>query len=137
MAPSDKKDGAEKYKGWSLSQLQDECKKRKLIFEHLDEAGLIALLVKNDQKPTDWARIYSTILFHTGMHYEEIGRRTLPQINALLDLAGENISIKIGMPNIFGHSTGDKAVDQVPQQEPGAPPKLSQFAAMAAMFDRN
>jgi hypothetical protein len=36
------------------------------------------------------------------MHYEEIARRTLPQINALLEEAGENISIKIGMPNIFG-----------------------------------
>lgn len=52
--------------------------------------------------PTDWAIIYARLLFHTGMHYEEIGRRTLPQINALLEQAGENISIKIGMPNIFG-----------------------------------
>ena len=36
------------------------------------------------------------------MHYEEIARRTIPQIMALLAEAGENISIKIGVPNIFG-----------------------------------
>ena len=52
--------------------------------------------------PTDWAKIYSRLLFHTGIHYEEIRRMTLPQINALLEESGENISIKIGMPNIFG-----------------------------------
>jgi hypothetical protein len=70
------------------------------------------------------------------MHYEEIGRRTLPQINALLDLAEENISIKIGVPNIFGtNSAGGKTLDSMPQQEPSTPPKLSQFAAMANMFD--
>jgi hypothetical protein len=52
--------------------------------------------------PTNWAKVYSTLLFHSGIHYEEIARRTLPQINALLAEAPENISIKIGMPNIFG-----------------------------------
>jgi hypothetical protein len=70
------------------------------------------------------------------MHYEEIGRRTLPQINALLDLAQENISIKIGIPNIFsgGHGTNSSGSAQV--QAPDKPPKLSQFAEMAAMFNK-
>ncbi|WP_310443727.1 hypothetical protein [Tissierella sp.] len=36
------------------------------------------------------------------MAYEEISRRTIPQIMTILDGAKENISIKMGMPNIFG-----------------------------------
>lgn len=77
--------------------------------------------------PTDWSVIYARLLFHTGMHYEEISRRTLPQINALLQQAGENISIKIGMPNIFG-------TPSPVTQNDGSPPKVNQFAALAGMF---
>jgi hypothetical protein len=70
------------------------------------------------------------------MHYEEIGRRTLPQINALLEHAQENISIKIGVPNIFGSvPAGGKDLDSSQQQTQDAPPKLSQFATMANMFN--
>lgn len=115
---SSKKDGAEKYKNFTLDQLQDECKKRNILFdEHIDKAGLIELLIKDDHKPTDWAKIYARLLYHTGMHYEEIGRRTLPQINALLEEAGENISIKIGMPNIFGGISETTQRKEEAQQE--------------------
>ena len=84
------------------------------------------------EKPpaTDWAKIYARLLYHTGMHYEEIARRTLPQINALLEEAGENISIKIGMPNIFGATPPPSSTPP----DDGTPPKLSQFAALAGMF---
>jgi len=80
--------------------------------------------------PTDWSVIYARLLFHTGMHYEEISRRTLPQINALLQQAGENISIKIGMPNIFRGAVSPSPVNQ----NDGSPPKVNQFAALAGMF---
>jgi len=40
------------------------------------------------------------------MNYEEISRRTLPQINAILSRLPENIQIKqTGMPNIFAGSS--------------------------------
>lgn len=90
MAPSDKKDGAEK---------------------------------------PNWGKIYARLLYHTGMGYEEIERRTIPQIIALLDEAGENIAIKIGMPSIFGG-----ALDK-PSHPPDKPPKLSEFMAFASAFD--
>lgn len=60
------------------------------------------------------------------MHYEEIARRTIPQIMAILDGAGENISIKLGLP------TSDSQSPTTPQAD--GPPKLSQFAAMANIF---
>lgn len=82
--------------------------------------------------PTNWAKVYARILYHTGMHYEEISRRTLPQINALLEEAGENISIKIGMPNIFGGAPSS-SVSPLPPND-NTPPKVSQFAALAGLF---
>lgn len=63
------------------------------------------------------------------MAYEEIARRTIPQIMAILDGAEENISIKMGMPNMFGTST----LSPTPQNN-GEPPSLSQFSSMAGMF---
>jgi hypothetical protein len=51
------------------------------------------------------------------MHYEEIGRRTLPQIKAILDEAGENISIKVGMPNIFGGISADSISGESPSSQ--------------------
>jgi len=65
------------------------------------------------------------------MNYEEIGNRTIPQIEAILDGADENISIKMGMPNIFG---GTSPPPSSTPQNSDSPPKVSQFAAMANMF---
>lgn len=91
---------------------------------------MISLLIKDDNKPPDWGKIYSRVLYHTGMAYEEIARRTIPQIMAILDGAEENISIKMGLPNILGTST----LSPTPQNN-GEPPKVSQFAAIANMFN--
>lgn len=41
-------------------------------------------------------------------------------------------SIKIGMPNIFGSVS---AKENVPEQIPTKPPKLSQFMEFANMFN--
>lgn len=90
----------------------------------MDVEQLIKLLKDDDKKPPDWGKIYSRVLYHTGMHYEEIERRTVPQITAILDGAGENISIKLGLP------TGDSQSPTTANE----PPKVSQFAAMANMF---
>lgn len=79
--------------------------------------------------PPNWGEIYSRVLYHTGMAYEEIARRTIPQIMAILDGAEENISIKMGMPNIFG--TSDVPTTTISN---GKPPALNQFMSMADMF---
>lgn len=126
MAPADGKAGAEKYKSWPHEELVNECKKRGIaINDSNSKDELIAILFKNDTQPTDWAKIYARLLYHTGMHYEEIARRTLPQINALLREAGENISIKIGMPNIFGISPSVQ--DERKYKEPASQEEVDSF----------
>lgn len=39
----------------------------------------------------DWARIFTTILCHTSLDYEQIKKRTIPQINAILEHLPENV----------------------------------------------
>lgn len=130
MAPSSD-DKENKYIEWTLEELKTECIKRKLNHNELDtKDSLITFLIKDDNKPPDWGKIYSRVLYHTGMAYEEIARRTIPQIMAILDGAEENISIKMGLPNMFGTST----LSSTPQNN-GEPPKVSQFAAIANMFN--
>lgn len=65
------------------------------------------------------------------MPYEEIAKRTIPQIKAILDGADENIPIKMGSPNIFG---GTSPLPSPTPQNNDGPPKVSQFAAIANMF---
>lgn len=99
-------------------------------FNESDTKGvLITLLIKDDNKPPDWGKIYSRVLYHTGMSYEEISRRTIPQIMAILDGAEENISIKMGMPSIFGGTSTLPTTELADEA-----PKLSQFASLAGMF---
>lgn|GEM_PF-1156847 len=119
-----------KYEDWTLEELKAECNRRKLEFNSNDtKEKLINLLVDNDNAPPDWGKIYSRVLYHTGMAYEEISRRTIPQIRAILDGAEENIPIKLGFPNMFNVSTLS------PTESANEPPKLSQFAAFANAFD--
>ncbi|MSU01930.1 hypothetical protein [Tissierella pigra] len=129
MAPSSD-DKENKYKNWTDSDLKAECTNRKLEVDEADsKESLISILIKDDNKPPDWGKIYSRVLYHTGMAYEEIARRTIPQIMAILDGAEENISIKMGLPNMLGTST----LSPTPQNN-GEPPTVNQFAAIANMF---
>lgn len=133
MAPADKKDGAEKYKNWSFEKLKEECEKRNIKFNDSDNKDkLIYLLCEDDRKPPNWGKIYARLLYHTGMGYEEIERRTIPQIIALLNEAEENISIKIGMPGIFGGALDNSPPASSPTSKP---PKLSEFMAFANAFN--
>lgn len=70
-----------------------------------------------------------TRLLDTGLKYDEIPKRTLPQIKALLGEWAELLSLKI--PGPFG------GIAQTPQeqQEVDSPPKINQFAALASMFN--
>lgn len=129
---SPENDGAEKYKTFSLSQLQEECKKREISFdEQTPEAGLIILLRKDDHKPTDWGVVYARLL-NAGLRYDEIPERTIPQIKAILGEWANIISMQsLNVPNMFGSADVDNP--EIPND--GKPPKLSQFAAMANMFN--
>ena len=131
MAPTDKKDGAGKYKQMSDGELRAECEKREIAFdEALSTDGLISLIIKDDNRPEDWGVIYARLM-SAGLRYDEIPKRTFPQIKAILGEWANIISLR--MPNIFG--TPSYSSEPQSQQQPDTPPKLSQFAAMANMFD--
>lgn len=135
MAPSGA-DKENKYRNWSLAELITECEKRKIKTQETDTKDhLIELLIKADNKPPDWGKIYARVLYHTGMGYEEIARRTIPQLMAILDGAEENIRIKVGMPNILGLPSSGQGQSENEVQKPDKPPTLSQFANFAGLFN--
>lgn len=103
------------------------CRKRKLAFDDTTlKEKLINILHEDDCKPRDWGESFSLLLYHTSIPYEEICRRTIPQINAIQGEAGINMSMKFGLP------FKDEEEEQGLAKEP---PKLSQFAAFANMFN--
>lgn len=53
----------------------------------------------------DWEEAYTTLLAHTSLSYEEIGNRTIPQIEAIMTHLGKHISLKIGVPGGFAGGT--------------------------------
>ena len=63
------------------------------------------------------------------MAYEQIGKRTIRQLNAILDRLPKHLEIKMAMPGLFGSSLGSG----VPEQK-GSPLKISDLEAMSAMF---
>lgn len=64
------------------------------------------------------------------MRYEEIENRTMPQIEAVLSHLGKHISLKVGMPNIFGGG-GDVDTSEPPTDKP---PKLSEIMSFCNEF---
>jgi len=82
--------------------------------------------------PPNWGKIYARLLFHTGMGYEEVAKRTIPQIMAILAESDENIAIKMGMSGgIFGGALDNPT----PSPSTGKPPKLSEFINFASAFN--
>lgn len=49
-------------------------------------------------EPTDWGEAFTTLLCHTNLSYEEICRRTIPQLEAILSRLNKHISLKLGVP---------------------------------------
>lgn len=116
MASSDNADEAEKYKNLSLSQLQEECRKREISFDEKTlEAGLINLLLKDDRKPTDWGAIYARLL-DAGLRYDDIPKRTLVQIKAILGEWAHLVSIRTP-PGLFGGLGGTPLSEPVKSGE--------------------
>lgn len=132
MASSDKKDEAKKYKDWTRLQLEDECNKRGLKFDKNNtDDDLIYMLVKDDNTP-DWAEIITTLISHTSLKTDDIANSTIPAIQAVLARLNKHVSIKIGIPGIFG---GALDTTSSPSTHPDKPPKLSEFMAFASAFD--
>jgi hypothetical protein len=65
------------------------------------------------------------------MSYEEIGRRTIPQIEEILRNLDIHISIKAGIPGLFGGAP----IETGPAVSDGKPPKLSDLQAFADAFN--
>ena len=78
----------------------------------------------------DWSEIYTDLLCHTSMHYDEISERTLPQIESIRKNLGKNIAIKIGMPGMFGGSTDNSNASPT-----GKASKISDFMNIANAFN--
>lgn len=51
-----------------------------------------------ESDPPDWGEVFTCLLCHTNMRYEEIPRRTIPQIEAILGRLGKHMSLKLGIP---------------------------------------
>ena len=80
---------------------------------------------------TDWGKVFSKLLCHTSLTYEDILNRTKPQLDAILSDLPENLSLKIGIPGIFGG-----ALDKTePAKKTNKPPKLSEFMAFANAYN--
>ena len=65
------------------------------------------------------------------MHYDEIGERTIPQLEAILGKLNKHISLNLGIP----WETKDAGV-AIPQAKAkkGKAPKLSELAAFCGSF---
>lgn len=59
----------------------------------------------NEPSPIDWGEIYVRLL-EIGLRYDEIPKRTFPQIQALLNGWDKNFAAKLQIPNIFGTMLG-------------------------------
>lgn len=129
-APSN--DSSNQYSNLSLEDLIKECNLRKLDISKANVADdYIKLLFKDDNPPTDWGNVYCRVLYHTGMGYEEVERRTIPQIEAILKGAGENISIKYGIP-----FTSSMSNDNGTPKEVDNDTKLAQVDQFLKMFNK-
>lgn len=133
MASSEDKDEADKYKGFSRSQLEDECKKRELEYNaDLSDEDLTAMLIKDDNTP-NWGRVYAQLMHHYHMAYDAIGKLTLPQIRILSKELPEQLALgQMMVPNIFGGGIPKVLTEY---KKPDKPPKLSEFMAFANAFD--
>jgi len=53
---------------------------------------------KQKKENADWGEVFTTLICHTSMRYEEIGERTIPQLETILARLNKHISLKIGIP---------------------------------------
>lgn len=86
---------------------------------------------------TDWADIYTTLLTHTSMSYEDIGKRSIPQLEAIMARLGKHISLKIGIPfGTGGHTpvSKDGYGDTKTLNKPGETPCIDDIMLFCNSF---
>ncbi len=87
--------------------------------------GVTLLPPGEEREPPDWGEVFTTIICHTNMTYEEIPRRTIPQLEAILQRLGRHISLKLGIPY----------KEDTPQVDRSVGTTVAERMAFAAMFD--
>ena len=85
---------------------------------------------QSEKGEVDWAEVYTKLLSHTTLTFEEIGKRTIPQLNAIGVRLDKHIEIKVGMP-LFGGG-GDTTQDK---PSPDKEHSVSDGFAFAAMLN--
>lgn len=85
--------------------------------------------LSSPQNTYDWGEIFGDIVNHTSIPPSEIPYMTLPQIDAYRRSVGKHIPIKVYGPNVLSDSNASI------QPKPSGPPKVSQFAAFANLFN--
>ena len=83
-------------------------------------------VLPSGEKPvkTDWGEAFTELLCHTSMSYEDICRRTIPQIETILSKMGKHISLRLGIPFQEGKMAS-----------PSAEHSVEDGMAFAAMFN--
>jgi hypothetical protein len=97
---------------------------------------------KNSTNNGDWGEWYAELLCHTSMRYDEIGERSLAQLNAILVRLPKHIEIKkISIPGMYGGIVNNVEGEgsnpsrgSIPQKSTGKPPKLSEIMNFCAGF---
>lgn len=83
----------------------------------------------------DWCEVYTILIAHTNMSYEEVSNRTIPVLNGILTALKKHIEIKVGIPGMFGGLSTH--TDDVESPKPtGKVPKISEFLAFASGFNK-
>ena len=81
----------------------------------------------------DWAEIYTIFLCHTNLGYEEIERRTLPQLRAILECLPKHVKPNHTCP-FFGGGGGEETETQESPEEPEREQTVEERLAFTAMF---
>lgn len=79
------------------------------------------------REEADWGEVFTLLISHTNMTYDEIGNRTIPQLEAVLGRIGRHISLKLGIVDSPAKPPPGKAV-------PGKPPKTSTLRDLFSAF---
>jgi len=85
--------------------------------------------IEEDQEKLDWGEVYTELVCHTSMDFDQISERTIPQIRAIrLNLPKQMIT------NTFGFSIGGET--EVKEDKPKQMQTVADRMAFAAKFNK-
>lgn len=87
----------------------------------------MTLLPPGDEKEeSDWGEVFTMLICHTNMSYEEIPKRTIPQLEAIYQRLGKHMSLRLGLP---------WKEEETVEVDSGVGTTVDERLAFAAMFD--